>query len=447
MAVSKLAKRIFKRIGYRSGVVRSVGILVLLLCVFVAAVPSESLAQYVVGQTCVNSSTVNVSIQAPTGIATNFLLCDHMAQSCRGNFSAGQIRTLSYPAGGSYPQASWFYSYQYSGHDQWTNGQTIFSFTVRNDCVAPTAALYVRNVTTNGSWTSGNPTIAPGDEIAFQWSTANAASCSGTNVTLSGTSGTQTTVTEPTAGTSRTYTLSCTGSKYGSVSRSITVTTSATPTCSISLSPNPLYQGESSTLTWSSANATSFYIQNVGYVNSLGSTSVAPSADTSYTGTVSGPGGSASCSGTQDLTVYQYCPFNGQNIAHGSSVTAYQSATMPYGSSCVSQVRSCSNGTLSGSYQYSGCTVDEVPPPPSGSISVAPATVPLGTIATVTWSSDGADSCTVTGGGNSWSGTSGEETTNTITGEVTFTLACENAGGPMDPETVILRTAPRLEEI
>src|SRR5688572_22735883 len=46
----------------------------------------------------------------------------------------------------------------------------------------------------------------------------------------------------------------------------------------------------------------------------------------------------------------------GGSIVHGASVTAYQASTVPYGSSCVSQTRSCSNGSLSGSYQYQSCT-------------------------------------------------------------------------------------------
>lgn len=49
------------------------------------------------------------------------------------------------------------------------------------------------------------------------------------------------------------------------------------------------------------------------------------------------------------------CLFNGQTYAHGQSVTAYQSSTVPYGQSCVSQQRTCNNGTMSGSYQYGSC--------------------------------------------------------------------------------------------
>ena len=49
------------------------------------------------------------------------------------------------------------------------------------------------------------------------------------------------------------------------------------------------------------------------------------------------------------------CHFNGNSIADGVSTTAYQTATAPFGSTCTSQTRTCSNGTLSGSYTFSKC--------------------------------------------------------------------------------------------
>ena len=52
------------------------------------------------------------------------------------------------------------------------------------------------------------------------------------------------------------------------------------------------------------------------------------------------------------------CTFNGQTVLHGASVTAYQTTTVPYGSSCNSQSRTCNNGTLSGSYTKASCSVD-----------------------------------------------------------------------------------------
>lgn len=59
------------------------------------------------------------------------------------------------------------------------------------------------------------------------------------------------------------------------------------------------------------------------------------------------------------------CSFNGAVVLHGSSVTAYQSSSVPSGSSCASQQRTCNNGFLSGTYQYTTCA----PLSPSGTAS------------------------------------------------------------------------------
>lgn len=45
----------------------------------------------------------------------------------------------------------------------------------------------------------------------------------------------------------------------------------------------------------------------------------------------------------------------GGTLAEGQSVTAYAAASAAYGG-CVSEIRSCTNGTLSGSNQYASCS-------------------------------------------------------------------------------------------
>ena len=49
------------------------------------------------------------------------------------------------------------------------------------------------------------------------------------------------------------------------------------------------------------------------------------------------------------------CTFNGQTVLHGASVTAYQTSSVAYGSTCTSQSRTCNNGSLSGSFAYGSC--------------------------------------------------------------------------------------------
>lgn len=49
------------------------------------------------------------------------------------------------------------------------------------------------------------------------------------------------------------------------------------------------------------------------------------------------------------------CLFDGRTIPHGSQISAYLNSTVPNGASCVSEVRLCNNGVLSGSFNYGHC--------------------------------------------------------------------------------------------
>lgn len=52
------------------------------------------------------------------------------------------------------------------------------------------------------------------------------------------------------------------------------------------------------------------------------------------------------------------CSFDGQTILDGGTVTAYQNSSVPFGDSCQAEVRTCTEGFLSGSFNYSSCSVD-----------------------------------------------------------------------------------------
>ena len=56
------------------------------------------------------------------------------------------------------------------------------------------------------------------------------------------------------------------------------------------------------------------------------------------------------------------CPLPwGGSINDGASVTAYQASSVPCGSNCSNETRTCSNGTLSGTYTNSSCSVAACP--------------------------------------------------------------------------------------
>jgi len=84
------------------------------------------------------------------------------------------------------------------------------------------------------------------------------------------------------------------------------------PYCTITASNAYSYGGYSNqpiTLTWVSTNATSAYITpNVGTVNPSGSTVVYPQGYTTYTLTISGPGGSATCQSTANYASNYIAP-------------------------------------------------------------------------------------------------------------------------------------------
>ena len=51
------------------------------------------------------------------------------------------------------------------------------------------------------------------------------------------------------------------------------------------------------------------------------------------------------------------CQFNGQFLPDGASITSYLTASVPFGSACSPEVRTCTNGTLSGNYAAPACVV------------------------------------------------------------------------------------------
>ncbi len=92
------------------------------------------------------------------------------------------------------------------------------------------------------------------------------------------------------------------------------------------------------------------------YLNSsvpFGSTCKSESR-TCNNGVLSGANQYASCG----VEVAESCLFDGKTIPHGGSVKAYQQSSVPAGSSCVTQNRTCNDGVLSGTNQFANCGVD-----------------------------------------------------------------------------------------
>ncbi len=219
--------------------------------------------------------------------------------------------------------------------------------------------------------------ITLGQSATLSWSTTNATSCSASGP-LSGpraTSGSEI-VTPASAGTYN-YRLTCSGPGGTATDPSkLTVVGGSAPVVSISAAPAAIASGQASTLTWTSTGATSCTASGAwsGAKPISGSESLAPtvSGTTTYTLTCSGSGGSGNRSATVTVTA----------------------------------------------------------PVPTVSLAVNPGGITLGQSLTLNWSLTNASSCTAS---NAWSGAkanSGSETiTPTAAGTLTYTLACNGAGG------------------
>ena len=145
---------------------------------------------------------------------------------------------------------------------------------------APTSSLLV----TPGS-------INKGETATLNWSSQNTTNCDITpGIGPVNTQGSM--IIKPEANTA--YTLSCNG-PGGRSSSSANITIAApppVPTSSLTITPTAITQGESATINWTSQNATNCDIQPaIGPVQPQGTMKVSPAADTAYTLTCTGPGG------------------------------------------------------------------------------------------------------------------------------------------------------------
>jgi hypothetical protein len=273
-------------------------------------------------------------------------------------------------------------NYTYSLSCTGAGGSTTQSATVAVGAVpAPTVTI------------SANPAqIASGGTSNLSWSSSNAQTCAASGG-WTGARGTSGTFTTPALTQTTGYTLTCTGlGGTGSGSTTVTVTPAIPPpTLSLTATPNAVTQGQSSTLSWTTTNATSCVASGdwsgARGINGSESTGTLNSVRTfSYTLTCSGAGGSIA-----------------------------QTATV---------------------------AVSALPPAPTVTISANPSTVASGGTSTLSWSSTNATSCTASGGWNGARGTAGSEVTAALTQTTSFVLACSGAGGAASASATVTVTQP-----
>jgi len=234
---------------------------------------------------------------------------------------------------------------------------------------------------------SANPsTITAGESAILTWVADNASRC-----TASGPwSGSQPASGSQTTGTlqaSTTYSLTCSG-PGGVATQEVTVSvTEAAPVVTITADPTTVKSGATSTLTWSSSNATSCVAS----------------------------GGWA-----------------GGKAVRGSQKTVALSATTTFALTCTGNDGSAS--------QSATVTVAETPP--SVSLTASPSSIASGATSLLSWSSSHATACTASGG---WSGnlaTSGSKSTAALKATTTYTLTCTGDAGSVTASATVTVKPP-----
>ncbi len=213
-----------------------------------------------------------------------------------------------------------------------------------------------------------------------------------------------------------TYTLTASGLGDTTISRVTVTVNQPEPTVTISADPKSIHVGESTTLTWTSTNATQVTIDNgIGDVPLNGSMEVSPTSSTTYTITAIGPGGTD----TSAITVNVMPPVPSVSItASPETIVAGQTSTLSW-SSTNAETASIDNGIgsvdVNGSISVSptqdttytitvngpggsdsaSVTIKVTYPLPAVSITADPVVIDKGDSSTLTWSSSNADSCKI----------------------------------------------------
>lgn len=329
--------------------------------------------------------------------------------------------------------------------------------------VAPPAAPSITLTATPTTVTSGGSTT-------LNWTTANANACTASG----GWSGTRPLNGSEARGglaATTTFTLVCTGAG-GSASQSVTVTVTAggppPPTVALSAVPTTVAYGNSTTLNWSSSNASSCTASGgwSGSRPTSGSAASGPlTANTSFTLTCTGSGGSASQLVTVTVTpppapsvTLSAAPttvasggsstlsWNSSNATSCTASGAWTGAKSTSGTETRTNLTANSTFTLTctgagGSANQSVIVTVTQPTPPTVSLTATPTTVPSGGSSTLNWSSTNATSCTASGGWTGAKALGGSETLTNRTQTASYTLSCSGAGGTAS-QTVTVSVTP-----
>jgi len=302
--------------------------------------------------------------------------------------------------------------------------------------------------------------VPAGQSTTLTWSSINTTSCtaSGAWTGTKTTAGSATVVVNATG----TYTLTCTGAG-GSASQAVTISAIPLPTVTITATPSTIAVGQSSTLTWSSTNATACTTSGgwAGITATSGSFVVAPiSGILTYNITCTGLGGSASQSATVTVLPVPTLSLSASasSVAVGQGVTLTWSSTnatactasgawssqQPTSGSAIVTVNASGTYTLTctgaGGSASQSVTISATPIPTT-SLSASPTSVGTAQPFTLSWSSTNATACFASGG---WVGAQPISGNITISPKFTdiYTLTCTGAGGSVSQSVTVTVVPP-----
>ena len=217
------------------------------------------------------------------------------------------------------------------------DGKANCSTTVNIQCVPPVVVHPLCEMT------PVEQTINSGESANLTWSTTNAVSATLTSFGTVGLSGTQST---GPLSTTTSYTLTAKAQNGETVQCHSIIKVKPPveeilPSCdAFTAAPTVINQGQSSTLTWATTNATNVVIDNgVGVVAASGSVSVSPLGTTTYTLTASNVAGKKdTCTATVTVTTEEILPSCDAFTATPTVIQKGQSATLAWATTNATRV-------------------------------------------------------------------------------------------------------------
>lgn len=288
------------------------------------------------------------------------------------------------------------------------------------------------------NFTADSTTIGINQGTTLRWTTSNASSCTLDGVSVAVNSSKATGA----LSSSRSYALSCT-SLGGTTLKNVTITVIPAPTLTLTADANPIGYNQSTTVRWTSTNATSCTLDGASVaVNGSQSTGVL-TANRNYSLACSGIGGSA----TKALTITVVPPPTAALTADALQIPINGSTTLRWTStnatSCtlnnvsVAVNGSQSTGALSSSKLFT-LSCSGLGGNKTSAVTVTPVASPIITLTadknpiaeasatTLRWTSSNATSCTLNGASVA---TNGNASTGTLVATKLFTVQCTGPGG------------------